>query len=35
MSWPEAFHESVLAVCYAFLVWRLGAAAFDRWKDSW
>lgn len=35
MSWPQAFNESVLALCYTFLAWRVGAGLFARWKESW
>lgn len=35
LGWPEAFHESVLAVCWTFLAWRVGAGAFARWKENW
>ena len=34
-GWPEAFHDSVLAVCWTFLVWRFGAGCFAWWKANW
>ena len=24
MTWPEAFYDSVLAICWTFIVWRGG-----------
>jgi hypothetical protein len=25
MTWPEAFYDSVCAVCWTFIIWRVGA----------
>jgi len=32
MTWPEALYRSVEAVCYTFIVWRVGAGAFACWR---
>ena len=34
LAWPEAFYESVLAVCWTFIAWRVGAGAFAWWRES-
>lgn len=34
MTWPEAFLKGVEAICWTFIIWRVGAGMMVVWKEQ-